>query len=63
MASREVDEAVGEAPERPNVFDQLEAKRKELVEAQKDLERAHKVFDTDGVVRAKQKISVIEGFI
>ena len=63
MASREVDEAVGEAPERPNVFDQLEAKRKELVEAQTDLERAHKAFDTDGVLNAENRVRVLEKFV
>lgn len=63
MASREVDEAVGEAPQCPNVFDQLEAKRKELVEAQIDLERAHKAFDTDGVLNAENRVRVLEKFV
>src|SRR4051794_40450967 len=62
--SKEVDEAIGEAPEKePTVFEKLDAKRAEFVEAQRELARANQTFDTDAVVRVQERIRVLQGFI
>src|SRR5437867_2560744 len=63
MSSEEGQDAVGEAPRRPSIAEQLEAKRSELVAANDALARAHRGMNTDGVVREQQRIRVIQGFI
>jgi hypothetical protein len=65
MTSQEVLDAIGAAPPRePNtVMDRLEAKRRELVEAEAALAEAEQSMNTDAAVAASTRADVLRRFI
>src|SRR5712691_1846615 len=58
MTSREVDEAMGEAPER-GPLQVLEAKRADLARAEQKLQAAQATMDVDGEVVARARVAIL----
>ncbi len=58
MASKEVDEAMGEAPER-GPLQVLEAKRADLARAEQKLQVAQETMDVDGEVVARARVQIL----